>query len=291
MKKIIFFLLISTISIAQNPYSNPYQPPVKVEVTKQTGYSEAFNAGLKANAATASAAAANRAASAASQSAQVALANAQSQALLNNSENIEVDFLKGNSNKYKYIFIEKVSGWKVAENFVQIINQINNADRYSVVSLNLFGLYTDEAGYIKTTDRRYNRLIPKINESKLYSKETMYSLLKERDEKLKLQYVVSKYKGNVETLFLEWNREAVSRLDRVTRLTLKNSNGETVYQAEYKNKGYSEMLKPLISNYEFSKEDAKRQLIELREYLDLGIITQEDFDRKSNPLKKVLLGN
>ena len=40
-----------------------------------------------------------------------------------------------------------------------------------------------------------------------------------------------------------------------------------------------------------AKENAKKQLIELKEYLDLGIITQEEFDKKAESLKKILLGN
>ncbi len=40
-----------------------------------------------------------------------------------------------------------------------------------------------------------------------------------------------------------------------------------------------------------SKENAKNQLIELKEFLDLGIITQEEFDKKASSLKKILLGN
>ena len=40
-----------------------------------------------------------------------------------------------------------------------------------------------------------------------------------------------------------------------------------------------------------SKDDAKKQLLELKEYLDLGIITQDDFDKKATYLKKILLGN
>jgi len=39
------------------------------------------------------------------------------------------------------------------------------------------------------------------------------------------------------------------------------------------------------------KEDAKNQLIELKGFLDLGIITQEEFDKKAESLKKILLGN
>ena len=40
-----------------------------------------------------------------------------------------------------------------------------------------------------------------------------------------------------------------------------------------------------------NKDDAKQQILELKEYLDLGIITQEEFDTKAASLKKILLGN
>ena len=40
-----------------------------------------------------------------------------------------------------------------------------------------------------------------------------------------------------------------------------------------------------------SSEEAKNKLIELKEFLDLGIITQEEFDKKAVSLKKILLGN
>ena len=39
------------------------------------------------------------------------------------------------------------------------------------------------------------------------------------------------------------------------------------------------------------KEEAKKEILELREYLDLGIITQEEFDKRAESLKKILLGN
>jgi len=50
-------------------------------------------------------------------------------------------------------------------------------------------------------------------------------------------------------------------------------------------------LRNLDGSLFISKDDAKNQLIELKEYLDLGIITQEEFDKKVVSLKKILLGN
>ncbi len=39
------------------------------------------------------------------------------------------------------------------------------------------------------------------------------------------------------------------------------------------------------------KANAKKELLELKGYLDLGIITQEEYDKKATSLKKILLGN
>jgi len=39
------------------------------------------------------------------------------------------------------------------------------------------------------------------------------------------------------------------------------------------------------------KDAAKKELIDLKEFLDLGIITQEEFDNKSKELKKIILDN
>lgn len=40
-----------------------------------------------------------------------------------------------------------------------------------------------------------------------------------------------------------------------------------------------------------NKEEAKKELLSLKEYIKLGIITQEEFDKKAISLKKILLGN
>ena len=40
-----------------------------------------------------------------------------------------------------------------------------------------------------------------------------------------------------------------------------------------------------------SKDEAKKELVSLKEYLDLGIINQEEFDNKAVAYKKILLGN
>ena len=94
-----------------------------------------------------------------------------------------------------------------------------------------------------------------------------------------------------ETLFLDWTREALPQNIRFSRLVLKNSDGEVIYNTEYKNIGYAEMLRPVTSEYTINKEDAKKKLMELKEYFDMDIITQEEFNNKAIFLKKILLGN
>ena len=38
-----------------------------------------------------------------------------------------------------------------------------------------------------------------------------------------------------------------------------------------------------------NKDEAKKELLSLKEYLDLGIITQEEFDKKAESYKKIIL--
>jgi len=47
----------------------------------------------------------------------------------------------------------------------------------------------------------------------------------------------------------------------------------------------------LKSSNSFDDIQAKKELIELKGYLDMGIVTQEEFDKKVESLKKILLGN
>ena len=50
-------------------------------------------------------------------------------------------------------------------------------------------------------------------------------------------------------------------------------------------------LKTIDGTTFVSKDEAKKEILRLKEYLDLGIITQEEFDTKAVSLKKMLLGD
>ena len=256
MKKLLFVitLLFSIISFGQDPiqveivpassYSNP-------KVIKPVSYQNNNNQNVSQSSSVEIAATIS--------AAKTAAASAQAEALKDNYELIEIDLIKETPDKYKYVVIKKVAGWKVIQNFETIATEIQNAKIYVLLN---------DMSKIKGKSS--------INKSKLY----------------KPSYVSdSSIFSNPEVLFLEWTRENISTYDRITRLVLKNSLGKTVYQAEYKNKGYTEMLRPVLSDYRFSKDDSKKQLLELKEFLDLGIITQDEFDKKAVSLKKILLGN
>ena len=281
MKKLLFILILLPI-ITNAQYTNPYSQPVKVEIVPKSSYSNPriITAQPQPNPYKINTnqiyqnAAAGRAANAANRSASTAAASAQSEALRDNYEKIQIDKLKGNTDQYKYLAIKKVSGWMVLDNFLTIRGEIKKANKYTLVSENNLKLYKDKKGRIRSNDYKMRKLIPGVIKSEVFEPE-----------------ISEDYLDNSETLFLEWTRDDLTRYDRFSRLILKNSNGETVYQAEFKNKGYSEMLMPVLSDYIFGKEDAKKELIELKEYLDLGIITQEEFDEKAMSLKKILLGN
>jgi len=81
----------------------------------------------------------------------------------------------------------------------------------------------------------------------------------------------------------------------------KNKTGRKRFQESEMNIIFKEILKR-YNNSQFklkdssgnlliTKDEAKKQLLELKEYLDLGIITQQEYDDKAASLKKILLGN
>jgi hypothetical protein len=231
MRNTFFLMLlgfISQISYGQS-YSNPYTPPVKVDVTVKkdpNDFSTSFNQGMQAGAAARQAAAANNA--------------AYDEAMKNNYSKILIDNLVNNTNQYEYVFLENISGWKSGENKRDILKILKGANKFQII---------DE------------RKLP------------------------------SEFIGNPKILFISWLREAQGENTRVTQLSIKNFEGKLIYESLSKNLSHQEILKPLISNYSFTKEMALSKIEELKKYLDLGIITKEEYDLKVAELKPILIGN
>lgn len=126
------------------------------------------------------------------------------------------------------------------------------------------------------------------------NKKTIVEIL-ESGKKLKLYSDLSltpdSIKQSKETLFINIKREAIGNYSRLTNLTVKNSDNEIVFLAEYKNINYEEILLPFTeSDYKFSKEMAINKIKEYKELLELGVINKDEYDTKLNELKPILLG-
>jgi hypothetical protein len=175
-----------------------------------------------------------------------------------NYSNIKVDFLKNNSDKYENVIIKSVIGWAPGGNLVNIIDLLRGSNR-----------------------KVYNELVFKRDGGTGYKKPYNYVISIPED-----------VKNNSKTLFLSWSREATTDYTRVSILTLEDINGDVIFEAEYKNKAYSEMLYPITSsNYadNYTREEAIQKLKDSKELLELGVISQEEYNELVKKLKPFLL--
>ena len=117
-----------------------------------------------------------------------------------------------------------------------------------------------------------------------------YLIVNPENPKRNYKVIPQSFLESSETLFLEWHRDAQGQYDRISNLKLKDYTGKIIFEADYKNKGYSEMLKPLMSDYNFTKEMALKKIKEFKELKDLEVISQQEYDDLVNELKPILLG-
>ena len=171
-----------------------------------------------------------------------------------NYSKISMDNLINNTNNYDYVVLESVSGWLPKDNKEDVLAILIGSKKYEIVDI--------------SSDYKSN------------GKEI------ENEKTLPLEL-----KNNPKVLFVSWLREAQGEVIRITKLTVKNFEGKLVYESTSKNLSHQEILKPLISNYSFTKEMALSKIEELKKYFDLGVITKEEYDLKVTELKPILLGN
>ena len=171
-----------------------------------------------------------------------------------NYSKISMDNLINNTNNYDYVVLESVSGWLPKDNKEDVLAILIGSKKYEIVDI--------------SSDYKSN------------GKEI------ENEKTLPLEL-----KNNPKVLFVSWLREAQGEVIRITKLTVKNFEGKLVYESTSKNLSHQEILKPLISNYSFTKEMALSKIEELKKYFDLGVITKEEYDLKVAELKPILLGN
>ena len=191
-------------------------------------------------------------AGAAARSARASEGAAQTAALANNSTSIKTDYLIDNDKSFRAVVLEDVSGWKVNSNTVTIKKILTASNKYI---------------FYKSIDDVPSGLI-----------------------------------NNPQILYLNWIREAPTTYDRITTLILRRANKEVVFEATYKNVPHSEILSPLTTSYitsnseieerqKYLRADAIKKIKELKELLDMGILTQDEFDSQALDLKKIILDN
>ena len=168
-------------------------------------------------------------------------------AIKNNYTEITTDLLINNTNYYKYIVLESVSGWMEKDNTKEILTILSGAKKFIILN-----------------PTKYHNTCKNIPDNLI---------------------------NNPEVLFLNWQREAQGDDNRITKLSVKNYKGKTIYESISKNLSFGEILKPLISNYIYSKNQALSKIEDLKKYLDLGIISKEDYNEEILKLKPILIGN
>lgn len=177
---------------------------------------------------------------------------AYNEAMKDNYSKVAIDNLINNTNDYEYIVIKNISGWNSKGNKMEIINTLRGHKKYLI--------YDISPDY-------------KSNGKEIESEKTIPDDLKQ----------------NPKVLFVSWHQEAEGEYNRISKLTIKNFEDKIIYESSSKNLSYQEILKPLISNYILTKELAISKLQEYKKYLDLGIITKEEYDLKLAKYKPIIL--
>ena len=105
--------------------------------------------------------------------------------------------------------------------------------------------------------------------------------------------VMLKSKDDYIKYFEKYGYEYIGTDNRVsTNYATKMTYSRTYHQFRNNNNtNVSESSNKNINPNSLTKKNAVEELKQLKELLDLGIITQHEFDKKSKELKKIILGN
>ncbi|WP_396153900.1 hypothetical protein [Flavobacterium sp.] len=163
---------------------------------------------------------------------------------------------------------------ELSDKFKKIKTDIlmNNDSKYkSIVIDNIIGWMPEE------NKKEIIKILEKSNKFKVITDKTN---MLESDNKA------------TEYLFLNMNREAIGEYSRLTYLTIKDNDNQIIYDGEFKNISSEDILLPLtIPEYKYTKEAAIEKVKEMKQLLDLGVITKEEYDLKVLELKPILMGN
>ena len=161
--------------------------------------------------------------------------------------------------------------------FIRLINQISKPDSGTVLFHNkpLEEDHISKIGYLPEERGLYKKM--KVGEQAMYLAQLKG--MNKTDAKTKLKYWFTKLN------ILDWWNYKVEDLSKGMAQKIQFIV-TVVHEPELL------ILDEPFSGFDpINTELIKKEILELKEYLVLGIITQEEYDKKSKPLKKILLAN
>ena len=188
---------------------------------------------------------------------------AKSEELKDNYIKIKTDFLKDNSDKYQNIIITSLPGSGTTDGY-GILMQIWDILKDKK---NLFNTVVYKTTFMNTNLGRYDPI-------KYDRKPT------------------EEIKKSSKTLYLNLSQTLVQRYSSIKILTLKDINGDVIYESENKNKSWLEILYPITTdNYtdNYTRDEAIQKVKDSKELLELGVINQSEYDEIIKKLKPFLL--
>jgi len=214
---------------------------------------------------------ANAAAANARRAANAARSLAHSEAMKNNNTKVLKDLLVDNSKNYKIVVIDTITGWKIKANLKTILSLNKKTTNMNIIYTSRDNVWKRFHSHSYSENESNNKLIF----GEVYGKQT--------------GRIGSFEVSSDSVLFLTYDRNALNNYDRETRIKLYNFQNVLIYEAEHFNIPFEKMFAPILKEYVFSKEMAIKQLKESKEYLELGIISQKEYDAKVKKLRPIVL--
>ena len=194
------------------------------------------------------------------------------------AEQIQEGYMRGLAIKEARLKEEKAREEALKDKYseIKIDLLINNSSKYSTVLVN------EVTGWMPKDNR-------KTIVNKLKSEYNRNVINLEYPNKTHDELPDDLYADEV--LVLDFQREKISEYSRRTILTITDGESNILYKAVHKNIPHSEMLYPLSKNYVMTKKMAKEKIMEYKELLDLGIITNDEYNNATSEYKSILLDN
>ena len=198
-------------------------------------------------------------AGAAARQAKAAQETARIAAMKDNYLDIKKDFIKDNGGNYKFVVLQDVSGYDINKTRIELRDFLSTSNIY---------------GYVNVSG-------PK----KYWSNDSQLDFVNRDPEK---------------NIYMSYYSEKEGAYSLISKLLLKNNNGEIIFEGDYKNVPTMKILEPLLSKYETSfeekeylrkikRDEAMKNLKEAKELLDLGVLTQDEYNELIKKYKDILL--